>query len=78
MVLVHTGSTEVVAGGMDKEDDGAVVEEEVALLLEEDTVLTEQDAAQVEEDVAIHVDAADLLRISLEQWYVKIFNSANK
>lgn len=51
--------------------------EEVALLLE-DTVLTEQDAAQVEEDIDMHVDMDDLLRICLQQWYVTIFNSANK
>ena len=82
--MVHTGSThkeeeaEVEAGGMDT----AMVEEDVALL-EEDTALVE-DVALVEEDTDVHVhvdvdvdvDVVDLRHISLQQWYVNIFNFA--
>lgn len=80
---------EVEAGGMDTElveEDVVYLEEDVvhleedAVLVEEDMALVERDAALVKEDVDVDVhvdmDVADLRHITLQQWYVKVFNFA--
>ena len=88
--MVHTGSThkeeeaEVEAGGMDTalvEEDVVYLEdvvhlEEDAALVEEDMALVERDAALVKEDVDVDMDVAHLRHITLQQWYVKVFNFA--